>query len=79
MNETIVKEASLRALRNNAPRTTKYGHLTNLDKYSLKLAEILLNDAISIAGYHAFNKGSAEDVFINLKRIYCDAPFVSIV
>ena len=41
MNETIVKEASLRALRTSATHITKYNYLTNLDKYSLKLAKIL--------------------------------------
>ncbi len=79
MNETIVKEASLRALRTTVTRINKYNYLSNLDNYSLKLAEILLNDAISVAGYHALKNGSAEDVFVDLKRIYCDAPIVSTI
>ncbi|MFI3218384.1 MAG: hypothetical protein QX189_04620 [Methylococcales bacterium] len=79
MNEEIVKEASIRALRTTATHITKYNYLSNLDKYSLKLAEILLNDVISVAGYHALKNGSAEDVFVDLKRIYCGAPLVNIV
>ena len=77
MNKDIIRSATILA-SNTANRSCTSSNDQYMEVFINKFAEILANDIISVVGYHAIKNDTATDVFVNLKRIYCNAPLVSI-